>query len=188
MHTDTRARLEADIRARYVAGDLEGAMHAALDGYGGELYGFLVGLARDAAMADDAFGVTCERLWRGLPGFRWESSFRVWAYTIARHVFLRLAIAPSRRETPVSSLSSLQPAIDRIRTRTPLHMRTEVKARLARIREALAPEERMLLGLRIDRDLPWDDVAAIMGEEAATLRKRFERLKVRLKELLAHES
>jgi RNA polymerase sigma-70 factor (ECF subfamily) len=184
---DAHGRLEHEIKDQFDRGDLDRAMHTAIEGYGSELYGFLTGLARDQATADDAFAATCEAIWRGLPKFRWQATFRVWAYTIARNEFLHMMTAPSRRETPVSSVPSVQEAIDRVRTATPAHVRTEVKARFAKIRDELAPEDHMLLGLRIDRDLTWSEVAEILGHDAATLRKRFERLKVRLKELLARE-
>ena len=49
----------------------------------------------------------------------------------------------------------------------------------------------MLLGLRLDRQMAWTEIARILGSEedslareAAALRKRFERLKIRLRELL----
>jgi RNA polymerase sigma-70 factor (ECF subfamily) len=53
------------------------------------------------------------------------------------------------------------------------------------LRETLTPEEQTLLHLRIDQALSWDEIALVFGKdgssvEAATLRKRFERLKERL--------
>jgi RNA polymerase sigma-70 factor (ECF subfamily) len=195
MDADTRAALEADLRKRFDAGDLDGAMTAAVTGYGGELYGFLVGLTRDGDRASDVFAATCERLWRALPAFRWESSFRVWAYTVARNEFLRAARAGGardKRQVALSEVASVQAAIDRVRTETPVYQQTAVKDELARVREQLDPEDHMLLGLRLDRKLPWNDVARILGDgdpahlarDAAALRKRFERLKERLRELV----
>lgn len=181
-----RAALETEIRRRYDADDLEGAMHVAIDGYGPELYGFITGLSSNTIHADDAFGATCEKLWKGLPKFRWQSTFRVWAYTIARNEFMRIATAPARREIPVSNIASVQQAIDRVRTTTPMHKRSEVKDEFAAIRAELSPEDHMLLGLRIDRKLAWNEIAEILGDGSpAALRKRFERLKDRLRELIS---
>lgn len=186
--------LEAELRRRFEAGDLDGTMSAALEGYGGELYGFLVGLARDPARADDVFGATCERLWRALPRFRWDSSFRVWAYTVARNEFLRSTRETTRakRHVAVSQIASIQEAIDRARSTTPIYQRTDVKDRFAKAREQLEPDDHMLLGLRLDRQMAWLDIAKILGSgdeaaltrEAAALRKRFERLKLKLRELV----
>jgi RNA polymerase sigma-70 factor (ECF subfamily) len=60
--------------------------------------------------------------------------------------------------------------------------------RLARLREALEPEERTLLILRLDREMSWNEVAEVLSGEgdpvdAAAVRKRFERVKDRLAKL-----
>jgi RNA polymerase sigma-70 factor (ECF subfamily) len=183
---------EIAIRARCDAGDLDAAMTAAVDGYGDELFGFLVGLTGDHDRAGDVFSATCERMWLALAKFRWESSFRVWMYTIARNEFLR-GVTRDRRLVPLSAAPSTQAAIERVRTSTPPHLRTEVKARFAKVREALGAEDHMLLGLRLDRKLPWNDIAKIMGSgkkadlarDAAALRKRFERVKEKLQAVAA---
>ena len=60
------------------------AATAAIDRYGDELFRFLLSMARDQGAADDAFSLLCENLWLALPRFRWESSFRTWAYALAR--------------------------------------------------------------------------------------------------------
>lgn len=184
---------EDGIRARCERGDLDGALTIALELYADELFGFLVGLARERVQAEDAFSATCERMWRGLPKFRWESSLRVWSYRIARNEFLRTtrAATRARRELPLSQVASIQRAIERTRSSTPIHERTDVKDRWAKLREQLDPEDHMLLGLRIDRKLAWADIAKVLASsdveptarEVAALRKRFERLKSRLREL-----
>lgn len=190
-----RAQLETELKRRYDAGDLDGTMAAAVEGYGAELFGFLVGLTRDPIAADDVFSATCERMWRGLPKFRWDSTLRVWSYAIARNEFLRStrSTARQKREIPVSHIASIQQAMDRVRSTTPVHERTAVKDKFAKLREQLAPEDHMLLGLRIDRKMAWNEIARVLAEadgdavditrEAAALRKRFERLKAKLREL-----
>lgn len=185
--------LEGSIRARFDAGDLDGAMVAAIEGYGAELFGFLVGLTRDHDRASDLFGALCERLWRGLPAFRWESSFRVWAYTIARNEFTRSLrhSARERKQVPLSRASQMSVMIERARATTPAYKKTDVKDAFARLREQLDPEDHMLLGLRLDKRMAWNEIAQVMGSgdparlarDAAALRKRFERLKNRLREL-----
>jgi DNA-directed RNA polymerase specialized sigma24 family protein len=94
------------------------------------------------------------------------------------------------RRLGVSLGSEVSAIADSVRSQTPAYRRTDVKDRIARLREALDAEEQTLLFLRIDQGLPWSDIAAIMsadGEEvaAATLRKRFERAKARLRALAA---
>jgi len=194
MDSDTRRVLEAELRRRFDAGDLDAAMAHAVEHYGPELFGFLVGLARDHDRASDVFGQVCERMWRGLKTFRWESSFRVWMYAVARNEYLRSTRRDkkAKREVPLSKVPSLSGAIDKVRTSTPVYMRTDIKDAFAKIREELPPEDHMLLGLRLDRKMAWNDIARVLGSgdpahlarDAAMLRKRYERLKERLRDLL----
>ena len=59
-----------------------------------------------------------------------------------------------------------------------------------RVRDQLDDLERALLVLRIDRGLFWIEIAEVLAEDGAAvgeaaLRKRFERLKTKLRQLLA---
>lgn len=190
---------ENAIKAAWDRGDFDAAISIALDKYGDELFGFLMGLARHQAQAEDAFSAACERMWRGLPSFRWESTLRVWAYRISRNEFLRTTrdVARARKGVPISQVASIQKAMDRARSTTPPEHRTEVKDRFAELRAELDPEDLMLLGLRIERKMAWADIANVLAHAQsedeppatppdartiATLRKRFARLKDKLRE------
>ncbi|HET9990941.1 MAG TPA: sigma-70 family RNA polymerase sigma factor [Kofleriaceae bacterium] len=184
---------DAEIRTRCDAGNFDGALALALELYADELFGFINGLARDRTQAEDAFSAACERMWKGLSKFRWDSTFRVWAYRIARNEFLRVAKGRARKKTvPLSEVPSIQVAVARVRSATPVYERTEVKQKLAELRLQLDPEDHMLLGLRIDRKLAWADIAKVLAQtdaeptarELAALRKKFERLKARLREVI----
>jgi len=66
--------------------------------------------------------------------------------------------------------------------------RSERTDRVQRLRAQLSPEERELLTLRIDRDMDWADVAEVVGEKPTTVRKRYERLRGRIRELMRPQS
>jgi RNA polymerase sigma-70 factor (ECF subfamily) len=66
-------------------------------------------------------------------------------------------------------------------------MRTDVKQGVAKLRERLDPDDQTLLILRVDRDLSWREVADVMGLGEPALRKRFERIKTRLREMAREE-
>jgi RNA polymerase sigma-70 factor (ECF subfamily) len=192
MDVSDRAEVEAELRRRAEAGDLEGVITRAIRAYGPELLGFLGGLARDPVDTDEIFSAVCERLWRGLARFRWDSSFRVWAYAVARNEFYysRRAVSKARRGVPISEVPSIHQAIAEVRSSTSIYRRSDVKDEFARLREELEPDDRMILGLRVERGLEWNEIARVLGadgdavkREAAALRKRFERLKKRIREL-----
>jgi len=186
--------VELEVRARCEARNFEGAISYALEHYGDELFGFLHGLARNHTQADDAFSATCERMWRGIEKFRWDCPFRVWAYRVARNEFLRTTreATRARRTVPISEIASVVQAAERVRTsHKPVYERTAVRDRFAKIRAQLDPDDHALLGLRLDRKMAWNDIAKVMAAsdeepgtaEVAALRKRFERLKAKLRDL-----
>ncbi|MCA9624368.1 MAG: sigma-70 family RNA polymerase sigma factor [Myxococcales bacterium] len=183
--------VEEQIRQAHAAGDLRTAATVALSAYRAEVYAFLVVRLAGEAAAYDVLSQVSEDLWRGLPGFRFECSFRTWLYALARHAALRherlVANQPRRRR----GLSSMPELPAELRSSTRPYLRTDVKDRFATLRRSLSPDEQTLLVLRVDRDLPWEDVARIMNDAAledaaalaratATLRQRFRTLKKRL--------
>ncbi len=182
------SRLEAEIGARLEEGDHAGAATCALRGYGPEILGYLASILRDAPAADEVFSTFCEDLWRGVPQFRRASSFRTWAYKIAWHAAVRHLEDPfKKRGQPLATEQAEKLAVE-VRTTTALHLRDTAKDALAALRAGLAPEEQALLVLRVDRGLSWTEIAEALADAGApaageaALRKRFERLKGKLRQ------
>lgn len=192
------SQLEQEIRELADERGPAAAATRAIEGYGAELLGYLFALARTGEDAEELFSELCEKLWRALPQFRWDSSFRTWAYAIARNL-VREAYRQDQRRGRVVGLSSAPEVANQaqaVRTTTVAYMRTETKKRLEVLRQMLDEDDRTLLVLRVDRRMAWRDIARVMTEDgdtsegeldklAAKLRKRFERVKERLKDKLA---
>ena len=181
-------RLGAHRRAHLADDDLRAAATALVTGLGPQILGYLAASLRDHDAAYEVFGQFCEELWKSLPRFRGDSSMKTWAYKIVLHVVSRYRRDGFRRRaTPVADDQLAQLAAD-VRSRTPRYQRTEVKDRFAELRGRLDDDEQTLLFLRVDQGLSWADVAAVVAEaegpvEVASLRKRFERAKQRLRKL-----
>jgi RNA polymerase sigma-70 factor (ECF subfamily) len=191
-----RVESEREVRRLCEEGAFTAATAAAIRAYGPEILGFLAAQHRSDEEGDEVFSLWSERVFRGLPGFGWSSSLRTWAYTVARNAsvnFVRGKRARARREGPAGS-EEIVAVAQQVRTETPPFRRTEARDKLAAIRDALPPEDRMLLVLRVDKRLEWKDLAKVMlgedeehGEAALTkesqrLRKRFQLLKEKLVE------
>ncbi|MGH1348384.1 MAG: RNA polymerase sigma factor [Nannocystales bacterium] len=184
---------ESELREAWDAKAFDRAATMALDRYGSELLGYLHAMARPPLEPDDLFSELCERLWKNLPDFQWKSSLRTWSYVIARNLLrsgIRAARGPRGRVDAFSS-SEVSKLADRVRSTTPRHVRTQAKDRLQQIREALDPDEQSLLILRVDRNMSWGSIAEVLADpddgrsaaqRSAALRKRFERLKERLRQ------
>jgi RNA polymerase sigma-70 factor, ECF subfamily len=180
--------LEAELARLLEASDLRAAAAAIIRGYGPAILGYLAALARDPDRADDAFSQFCEDLWRGLPGFRRDASVRTWVYTLAWHAWLRNERDAFRRRGQPLASDEMSRLAAEVRSTTALHLRSEARDAVARLREQLTPTEQSLLVLRIDRDLSWSEVAAVMSTsedplDARTVAKRFQRVKTRLRKL-----
>ncbi len=202
MNLSPEVDAEERIRSAFTRGDLEGAATTLLELYGGEIFGFLVARLRNTELASEAFADFAEDLWRGLSGFRWLCSARAWAYTLARHAASR-AIRQRRRRgahvVPLSRAGPISEVAERVRSETAIILRTNTRSRLAELREQLPVGDQMLLLLRVNRGLPWLDIARIMargpaGEaldlptealtsEASRLRKRFQKAKEKLRRM-----
>ena len=174
------------IKARVATGDLRGAATEALRAFGPKILGYLQAVLKDEADAADAFSIFAEHLWRGLPGWRGQSSLKTWAFKLAWHAALNLKDEAWRRRGRRFRTGEASKLADEIRTRTGVRVERQRQA-LDALRAELTAEEQTLLVLRIDQQLSWEEIAEVMGDEApleaAALRKRFERLKEKLTRL-----
>jgi RNA polymerase sigma-70 factor (ECF subfamily) len=177
--------LEPRLLALLDAGDLSGAATEALRGYGPQVLGYLTAVLRDEDDAHDVFSQFAEDLWRGLPGFRRESSIRTWAFRLAWHAASRYARDPYRRRHRPILTTEASKIAEQVRSTMSTYAPGGRADRLLKLRESLDREEQTLLILRVDKAMAWEDVAEVLradGEPAtpAALRKRFERLKEKL--------
>lgn len=188
-------QLDEQIREAVEGGDLDRATTVALESYGPEILGWLVHRLRSEVAGTDAFALFTEDLWRGWETFAWRCSVRAWSYVLARNAGNKVAnkiAAARRREVRLSGPIELAAA--QVRTATLPHLRTTVKDQFRQLREKLSEEDQLILVLRIDKRLPWTDVAHIILDdpaagddaikrESARLRKRLQIIKDRLRAL-----
>jgi RNA polymerase sigma-70 factor (ECF subfamily) len=191
--------VEDRLRTLAAEGKYEVSFEQALDAYGDELLHFLAAMVPDEDAAREVYSELCEQLWKAFPAFEWRASFRTWAYVAARnavHAHRTRSARAQRFRSLTTGVVAATPEPQR--TRTAPHLRTENKSKLAELRELLEPDDRMILALRIDRGLEWTEVAEVMSghtfasdaertRAAAATRKRFERIKERLRELAAEQ-
>jgi RNA polymerase sigma-70 factor (ECF subfamily) len=168
-------------------GDTRGAATEIVREWGPQILGYLAATLRDEDAAQDAFAQFTEDLWGGLPSFRRECPVRVWAWRLAWHAAARTARDPYRnrgRRFATGEMSGLAATYGSIPTAV---WTDERSAKLDALRAALDPEERTLLILRVDKQMPWSEVAQVLSTtespvDPAALRKRFERIKAKLAE------
>ena len=175
------------------AGAMDDVATLAIQTYGPELYGFLSNVMGGSADAADVLSQTIEDFWSALPRFRGQCTIRTWLYTLAQHANSRYWRSPWNRGRRTGD-SKLHELVAHVQTRTAPWQQTDVKDKWHDLRQTLAPDDRALLVLRIDRGLKWDEIVRItlgrtekdmeaveLRREAARLRKRLQLLKESLR-------
>lgn len=183
-----RSPLEERIFACLERDDLHGAATEAIQGYGRQILLYLTAVLRDQETAREVFSQFAEDLWKGLAGFRGESSLKTWAHRVAWHAAQRHLRDPFRRRGRRLETAEISRIAERVHSNTAIYLKSSVKRGMSNLRDLLRPEERTLLILRIDRGMSWEEVAEVMAEpdeklEPVVLRNRFQRLKAKLRKL-----
>lgn len=182
---------DAEILDLLARGARSQAVACALRAFGPRILGYFVLVLRNDDAADEVYAQFCEDLWAGIETFRGEARFRTWAFQIAHNALCTYRKDPYVRRGRRLATAEIAALTAGVRTGTPLFQQTTVKSAIERLRERLEPDERALLALRVDQRLAWREVAQVMTADGnvneAALRKRFERIKERLRELARDE-
>lgn len=174
--------VEAPIRVALARGEHARAAELAVQVYGPEILSFLEAVHEARADAAEVFAQSCEDLVRTFAQFRGQCSVRTWFHALAKNASRRYRSDAFRRRR--AALSEPPDVAAPCRTNTSPFLQTDWKTRLRALRDELDSDERALLVLRVDRRMSWEDVGRVMGGPAASpaaLRKRFERIKAKLR-------
>jgi RNA polymerase sigma-70 factor, ECF subfamily len=137
-----------------------------------------VGTHEDAAdLAQDTF----IRAFKGLKGFKGESSLATWLYRIAVNVCLnRLALKTPRSEpldpTDRADLRAERPDVALLRDERAAEVRAAIRQ--------LPPKQRATLILRVYHELPHEEIAAILGSSVGAAKANLFHALANLKKLL----
>jgi RNA polymerase sigma-70 factor (ECF subfamily) len=189
------AAFTQELLERIRAGALAGAATEAIRVYGPEIFALYASIHRSEQDASEVFSLFCEQLWRGIAGFEGRALFRTWLYTVAWNASSRFHAQQRARLEAPSPDSQLASLAERIRVTTLSRIRREQRTRIQELRQTLPVEEQMLLILRVERELEWTDLVRVMNpdadldtaalaRESARLRKRFQAVKDRLRDLV----
>jgi RNA polymerase sigma-70 factor (ECF subfamily) len=191
--------LDERVRRLIGAGRSADAATEALRALGPQVLGYLSGVMGSEADADDVFASSSERVWRSLPKFEWRCSLRTWFYMVAHREIARFRQRAKRHIDGRVGISELQSVLGAVRSSVSSAQGSERQQKLAKLRAELPEQDRALLVLRVDRDMPWEEIALVVAEgadgegegaegwseedtkrEAARLRKRFQIVRERL--------
>jgi RNA polymerase sigma-70 factor (ECF subfamily) len=186
---------ESEPLAQLRRGAVDEAATWVLRTYGAEVMAWLLAFERDVEEARDVYAIVSAAIWRSMPSFRGDCSLRTYAYAVARRQLARSQRTRARRPLQVPLSREVESIAAQLRTSTAEYLRTGPRERLTELRDSLDEEDRVLLTLRLNRQLSWREIARVLATDdapedaalerhAAALRKRFERLKEKFREEL----
>ncbi|MCL1908801.1 MAG: RNA polymerase sigma factor [Holophagaceae bacterium] len=137
-----------------------------------DVYGKAFSILRNHQDADDVVQETFLRVYRALPGFRGESSFRTWLIIIATRQALnfldrnRIALDNIEDISLLSTPSALRVEGNQMATLLDQESRQLMRKAFPK----LPKRQKEALGLRLTQDLPYDQIAQKMGTSVGSIK------------------
>ncbi|MEM7116882.1 MAG: sigma-70 family RNA polymerase sigma factor [Chloroflexota bacterium] len=154
------------------------------EAYASSVFGYLLHLSGDRALADELTGETFYRAILSIDGFRGDASVKTWLLRIARNLYLR----QNQRAQRNTSFDALQeqgvvfPGRQHDPETAVLHH--EQHHALQRALQQLSEQDRTLLLLVTQEEMPQREVAQILGISLSATKVRLFRARQRLAALL----
>lgn len=170
---------------RYIAqakqGDADAFSHL-VTAYETSVYRLALRMCGNVHDAEEAAQEAFVSAWKGLPSFRGESKFSSWLYQLTTNACLDLlrrekrhrAAVPLDEQTELSSEDTPQRAAEN----------AELRDTLQAALQELSDDHRQIFLLRQMRQLSYDEIGALLGLEAGTVKSRLSRAKKQLRQIL----
>lgn len=175
------AERDAALISRYLAGERR-AFDELVRHYQKPIYHLAYRYLRSEADAKDLTQRTFLKVYGALPRFRAEASFRTWIYRIAINLCLN-----ELRDRRRGEASDRPEVIEQALAPPPDVESLDAQARGAWLRRAIAslpPKQRMVLELRIYDELPFREVAELVGSTENAAKVNFHHAVKRLRTLV----
>jgi RNA polymerase sigma-70 factor, ECF subfamily len=130
--------------------------------------------SKTEADLQDLFQEIVLRAWKGYPGFRHDSKFSTWLYTVALHTALFL----KRKQTP-----NARPLSDEIADPDVFYLKTDQAECLRTAINSLNDIEKSIVLLFLD-GYSYEDMEQVTGISKGTLRVKMNRIKLKLKNIV----
>lgn len=179
---------EEELIRRAAQGD-DGAFEQLVLAHQRQVYNLCLRICCNEADAMDLSQEAFIRAWRGLGQYQFGAEFSTWLYRLTRNVCIDFLRAQKRRQTVPLHLND-----DEGETELPLPdtaegpeeraVAGERRRALAQAMQALSPEHCEILTLRVIEDLPYEQIAQILGVRTGTVKSRLARARISLKNIL----
>jgi RNA polymerase sigma factor (sigma-70 family) len=201
--------LEEKIKEKLAKGDHRGALllalygEGALTGYQPELFKYALKELKDEQTTHDVFSRFVQNLLVGADGFRGESSFRSWAYTILKNtifkhreaeqknpplVRIKVSSPDSQGGSTGQSVSESKLPIEQASPSSIVRHKEE-RELLSILIQKLSGPDQQILSMVVSRGLSYEEIAEELSRvlqkkvSPETIRQRYHRAQERLRKL-----
>ena len=144
---------------------------------------------------EDAMDVSQEvflRVWRNLGGYQFDAAFSTWLFRIASNACIDFLRSKRRRQDvslTVEDAETGEEAELDLSDPAPLPeeqaLHSEQRRQVLEAMQALPPDHREILQLRVVEELPYEQIADILGVKLGTVKSRLARAREQLRKNLA---
>jgi RNA polymerase sigma-70 factor, ECF subfamily len=187
---------EKQLITAYVEGDRE-ALEVLIRQYLKPIYSFAYRYVGNPQEAEDITQETFIKVWRNIKKFDRTKSFKTWIFAITKNTaidFLKKkkaipfsAFSARNGENKAEKSSFAETLADSLPLPDEMLMRRDARYVLTRAIETLSPKYRKVLFLRSMRELTFREIAESLGEPLHTVKSRYRRGLVLLKNILHTE-
>ena len=152
------------------AGDMA-AFSNLVERFSRDVYGKAFSILKSHSDADDVVQETFLRVYRALPGFRFESSFRTWIITIATRQALNYRERMHKPQEPLESEEGMEhPALKVDGTQLDALLDEEARRLLREALPKLPKRQKEALMLKLQKDWKYERIAQEMGTSVGSVK------------------
>ncbi|MBE3556004.1 MAG: sigma-70 family RNA polymerase sigma factor [Firmicutes bacterium] len=140
------------------------------DRYGDALYNFFRHRVSSASLTEDLVQETFLHVLEALPSYRDEGSFKGWLFQIARNLLTDTYRQGKRHTESVETSLTFQALVEPGATPEETLMAHEQHAEIVALLAQLAPDDRTVLILRWQEEMPFGEIARVMGRSEAAVK------------------
>jgi RNA polymerase sigma-70 factor, ECF subfamily len=155
--------------------------------YERRVHGYVRSIVRDEAMAEDLVIDTMTEVWRAAGRFQSRSQVSTWILGIARHKAIDAIRKRAGDAAAVAMDASLQ-VLDCGKSPDDIAASEEVRRIMQRAITQLSPDHQEALRLAFFEELPYGQIAALLGIPANTVKSRVYYAKEQLRRLLSENA
>jgi RNA polymerase sigma-70 factor (ECF subfamily) len=186
IHATQSDNAERELIMRAQRGD-RAAFKALYESYRDRVYNIIFYSMGDELASEDILQIVFIKIYRGLPGFRFEASLATWIYRITLNECLNQQQRRGAQYVPFEAILGSDDEFDSAAPPDIEHADKERREIIQRALMELPPKLRDVIALKYLEGLSYEEIAAVLGcapgTVASRLSRALEKLETRLRPL-----